>query len=126
MRRMFTLLAATALLAPAAFAQTTPANPNLRVVEDGSELTYQGITIEQLEELDIVHNGEEIGEVDDVLVDGEGKIVAVTIEHEAGFLGLGEREVVMPLAAIQINVEEEEGSVSLTEEQLKALPEWDD
>ncbi|MBJ6128436.1 PRC-barrel domain-containing protein [Microvirga splendida] len=45
---------------------------------------------------------DDLGEVEDVLVNQNGRIVALVIEV-GGFLGMGEREVAVPPSAIRIN-----------------------
>jgi sporulation protein YlmC with PRC-barrel domain len=50
-------------------------------------------------------NNERIGEVDDVLVDKQGKIEAVVI-GVGGFLGIGERRVAVPFNSLQWQMEE--------------------
>ena len=55
------------------------------------------VTIDQLEEMEIYGpNGEEIGDVDDVLVDASAQPVAVSADV-GGFLGMGEKGVVIGL-----------------------------
>jgi sporulation protein YlmC with PRC-barrel domain len=50
-------------------------------------------------------NNERIGEVDDVLVDKQGKVEAVVI-GVGGFLGIGERRVAVPFNALQWQMED--------------------
>lgn len=53
-------------------------------------------------------NGEEIGEVHDVLMNRKGEGVAIIVSV-GGFLGLGEKYVAVPLDAVQINATGEDG-----------------
>ncbi|GGE53894.1 hypothetical protein GCM10007276_33720 [Agaricicola taiwanensis] len=45
-------------------------------------------------------NGEEIGEVEDVLLDREGRVIGVAVEV-GGFLGMGEKEVAIPVDQLE-------------------------
>jgi sporulation protein YlmC with PRC-barrel domain len=68
-------------------------------------------------------NGEEIGDIDEVLVNASGQPVAVSVEV-GGFLGIGDREVIVQLN--QLRLDGQRFVVSLTREQIEALPRWDD
>lgn len=48
---------------------------------------------------------EDIGEVEDVLIDRNGRVVAIVIEA-GGFLGLGERQIAVPPQAVQMQPHE--------------------
>ncbi|MDX1654591.1 MAG: PRC-barrel domain-containing protein [Candidatus Competibacteraceae bacterium] len=60
-----------------------------------------------LDDMQIVDvNGEEIGEVDELIVDWEqGQVVRVPVEF-GGFLGLGETEVDVPISAMTLKAKE--------------------
>lgn len=114
-----------ALNAPALAQQATaPDMAALVEVEDESRLVESlNLTVDDVEDMDIVDStGQEIGEVDEVLMDSEGGIVAL-VADVGGFLGVGEKEVVLQLQEVQ--VQGDQLAVSLTKEQLEALPEWD-
>lgn len=67
-------------------------------------------------------DGERIGEIEDVLAGSDGKISAVTVEV-GGFLGTGERDVVLPLDSIGLS-----GLrlvVDMTKDQIAELPPWE-
>ena len=83
-----------------------------------------GVTIDQLEHMDIYGpNGEEIGDVDEVLVDASGQPVAISADV-GGFLGLGDKDVVIGLD--QVTKDGDNLKVSMTKEQIEALPEFGD
>ena len=83
-----------------------------------------GITVDDLEDMNIYSSDDEkIGEVDDVLVDSSAKPVAVSAEV-GGFLGLGEKDVVIDLS--QFTKDGDHLRTSMTKEQIKELPEMDD
>jgi len=54
-------------------------------------------TLQQIEDIDVMNaDGEQIGEIEEVLIDAEGRIVAVTVEV-GGFLDIGDEELVLTL-----------------------------
>lgn len=69
-------------------------------------------------------NGEEIGDINDLLVDRtSGDIQAIVVEV-GGFLGIGGRQVMIPWQEANYNPGEGSVSVSLTKEQIEAMPEF--
>ena len=116
------LLALLALLAAPAFAQAV--TPLVEVEDESMMVDVFGVDVDMLEDTDIVDaSGETIGEVDEVLMDAEGRIVAVSAEV-GGFLGLGDKEVVIDLG--MLTQAGDKLAVDMTEEQVEALPAWDD
>lgn len=82
------------------------------------------MSVEQLSDVDIyTPDGDVVGEVDEVLMTPDGRVVAVTAEI-GGFLGVGAREVVLPLD--QVSLAGDRMVTTLTREQLEALDSWDD
>src|SRR3954453_11975102 len=82
------------------------------------------VTVDQLEEMEIYGaNGEEIGEVDDVLVDASAKPVAISADV-GGFLGVGEKGVVIGLD--QVTADGDHLKVNMTKDQIQALPAYQD
>jgi sporulation protein YlmC with PRC-barrel domain len=67
--------------------------------------------------------GEKIGEVEEVLMDTTGKVVAVAVEA-GGFLGIGDDDVIIQLD--QLRLENKQLVTALSKEQLEALPKWED
>jgi ribosomal 30S subunit maturation factor RimM len=67
--------------------------------------------------------GEKIGEVEEVLMDTSGKVVAVAVEV-GGFLGIGDDDVIIPLD--QLRLENNQLMTALTKEQIEVLPKWED
>jgi sporulation protein YlmC with PRC-barrel domain len=80
---------------------------------------------QKLDDMKVVGpNGEKIGKVSDVLIDpSSGKVVAVAVEA-GGFLGMGDKDVVVGLD--QLRFENGHFVTSVTKEQMKTLPEWKD
>ncbi|MEX2455507.1 MAG: PRC-barrel domain-containing protein [Rhodospirillaceae bacterium] len=68
--------------------------------------------------------GEDIGEVDSVIIDENGEVAAVVVSV-GGFLGIGARNVAIDWSQIQMQPEGELVGASLTKEQLKAMPEYE-
>lgn len=111
-----TLMAATAvsgLLLSTALAET-PANRNqsgaMNSAKERSAASTQAITRQapsqwlgsQLIGLEVVGaNNEEIGDVNDILVDKSGKVDALVV-GVGGFLGIGEKDVALPMTVFEI------------------------
>lgn len=70
---------------------------------------------------------EKIGDVNEVLVTTDGKVNAVIVSV-GGFLGLGDRKVVMPWEQLRFSSEGSELVVmtNATKESLKSMPEYQD
>lgn len=65
------------------------------------------------------------GEIDNLLADGNGQIRAVVVEW-GGFLGVGQKKAVVPLENIRLGAaENDRARLTLTREQLEALPAYD-
>jgi sporulation protein YlmC with PRC-barrel domain len=94
--------------------------------DDRTDITYQGFTVDELEDMDVVRNGEVIGEVEEVLADSSGQIVALVVEYGGNRFGIGEREVVVPIERFVFGEERRRVETKLTDDELAELPEWDD
>jgi sporulation protein YlmC with PRC-barrel domain len=121
------LLAVILTISGCATSQT--ANPtNLSAVDsDRTDLTWQGLSIDELEDMDLYNSaGKKIGEVEDVLADGSGQLSAVGVGF-GGSLGTDEddKEVVVPLDRLRLG---QDGHLTgdLSQSDLAQLPEWDD
>ncbi|WP_224408304.1 PRC-barrel domain-containing protein [Afifella sp. IM 167] len=111
------LLAASPALAQQAWVEIDDDDAPVNVRVDPP--TY---TVEDLKDMEIVGaDGEEIGEVDDVLVSSDGSSMAVAAEV-GGFLGMGEHEVVLPLEGAHIT--NDKLVITMTADQIKQLDEW--
>ena len=69
-------------------------------------------------------NGESIGEVEDLIVSGRNNVAAAVITV-GGLLGIGEKRIGLPYRDIEISPDGKTLYISLTEEQLDALPAFD-
>jgi PRC-barrel domain len=108
---------------PMALAQALD-RANLHEVDDDDAMTYEGRSIEQLDDMDVVRHGQRIGEIEDVLANADNQIVAVVVEYDDGFLGLNDPEVILPIDQIQFD--QNAASVTLSDAELRALAVWDD
>ena len=94
------IAAAVITAAPMALAQALD-RANLHEVDDDDAMTYEGRSIEELDDMDVVRNGERIGEIEDVLANADNQIVAVVLEYDEGFLGRNDPEVILPIDQIR-------------------------
>ena len=67
-------------------------------------------------------NGDEIGEIDDLIISSDNTPTAVI--SVGGFLGLGDKLVAIPYNELKFDSEREDVVYNATEEQLKSLPEF--
>ena len=86
------------------------------------------LTTEMLTGADVYGtNEEEVGDVGELILSDDGQIQQVIIDV-GGFLGLGEKQVALPLSDVQI-LRSEDGDVRVytnyTEEELDAMPEYE-
>ena len=121
----WTVAGAFAVAAPIALAQTLDI-ANLREVDDDATISYEGLSVDQLEDMDVVRDGENIGEIEEILANADDQIVAVVVEYDDGFLELNEKEVVLPIERLQFDGNADEASVMLSDTELEALPVWDE
>lgn len=115
-------------VAPASAQATGAAVPDISGLVELEDLPIArlGVTVQEIEDMEVVGpDGTEIGEVNEVLVDAGGTVVAVTVEV-GGFLGIGESEAVMLIDQLGLSADRDDLVSSLTREQIEALPEWDD
>ncbi len=120
---LFAALAAPALIAYPVLAQTVVTDYR-EADNDALIVEPYNLPVDELEGMDVYGAGEEqIGEIEDVLVDAAGTPAAFVVETE-GFLGIGDEDVVVGFD--QVELVGDRFVTSLTEDQLEALPEWDD
>ena len=121
-RSIVALVAIPALLAGAAVAQT--ATTYMELEDDSVIIDRFALSADEIEDMDVFGPGDEqIGEVEDVLINADGEVVGVAVETE-GFLGIGGEDVVVGLD--QLELMNDRLVTSLTEDQLEQLPRWDD
>jgi sporulation protein YlmC with PRC-barrel domain len=89
MRNVYVVATVAALATPAFAAQTM------------SSLPPDSFTITDYYKQDIYDNNKNtVGKIDDVLIDKSGKITALIV-GVGGFLGIGEKDVALPFAAVK-------------------------
>lgn len=92
MKRILTLTTAIALAAPVAFAQ------------DEQNMNVDLTVYRNLDDMEVrINNDEEMGEVEEVLIDPSTKDIAVVVEVEEGFLDISDVEKVVPLSALEFD-----------------------
>ena len=123
--RWLPVFAAAFALGSGGFVYAQSSATGMHRADDKSTMVMPfNVTIDEFEEMEIYGpDGEEIGEVDAVLVDASAKPVAIAADV-GGFLGLGEKDVVIGLD--QLAQDGDHLKVNLTKEQLEALDEFED
>lgn len=93
----------------------------------GGAIVSQGIDYDDLDDVNVVNSsGDEIGELDKIVLSKRDNQLHAVVEV-GGFLGMGEKEVVIPLKALEMRDGKLWAPLSAsTQEQLKSLPEYDD
>lgn len=135
MRLLLTTLSVSALLASSAFAQQQAAPPQVKNEPAQQQMqqarpaaTQAGPwSADKLMDTKIRSpEGEEIGEIEDLLVDDSGRIVSVVVEV-GGFLGIGEKDVLLPFNEFQLT-RDGDGAVMLRSNadkaKLESAPEY--
>lgn len=116
------LAAAAALLSAPALAQTPITETASVAVAPSDALASNLVGLD-------VNNAanEDIGEIEDLVLDSSMKVKGLVLSV-GGFLGLGERYVVVPPNAVKVTFDgtakEWKGTSTLTREQLEAMPEF--
>ena len=123
--RWLPVFAATFALGSGGFVYAQANPTGVHKAEDKSVMVQPlNVTIDDLEEMEIYGpNGEEVGEVEAVLVDASAQPVAIAAEV-GGFLGMGEKEVVIGLD--QLAQDGDHLKINMTKDQIGALPDFDD
>ncbi len=117
-----TLAAAITLLAGSAFAQATIKAPIVVLPEAVQGAAPGYLFAGNLDDYDVYGaDGKEIGEIEDVLLNMDGTVAAVALEV-GGFLGIGEKDVLVDWSALEVTREGDEIRVTaptLTRELLE-------
>ncbi len=108
-------------------AMTAPADGAAPMANDGmmdaEPQTLEEMTVGDLTGTDVMDaNGDSIGSIRDV-VQGVGEAEAVV--GIGGFLGIGRYDVALPISDLNYNAADRVISVTLTREELEAMPEYD-
>jgi uncharacterized protein YrrD len=125
--KQLAVLAATALaLAPLALAAQQSSEVTAYQEAEDDDMVVQPFnrTVDDIEDLDLKNaDGDEIGEVEEVLIDASGEPVAIAVEV-GGFLGIGERDVVLGLDQVQLV--DDDLVTSADKATIEGLPDWPD
>jgi sporulation protein YlmC with PRC-barrel domain len=96
--------AATLMTATAAFAQAEIRAP-IVVLPEAAATAPAHVLAGQLDDYDVYGaDGKEIGEIEDVVLNMDGSVAAVVLEV-GGFLGIGEKDVLVEWDALEITTE---------------------
>lgn len=124
MKRLAIAMTLAALPFAAAAQQSSTTERLHEVDDDQLVITEINMTVDQVDDMPVIGpEGEQIGEIEDVLADESGRIVGFAVETE-GFLGLGSEDVIVRFEDLQFVGDE--AVTKLTEKELEALPRWDD
>ena len=123
--RYASIIAATFALGSGGFVYAQTSATGVHKAEDKSVMVKPfNVTIDDLEEMEIHGpNGEEVGEVDSVLVDASAQPVAIAAEV-GGFLGMGEKDVVIGLD--DLTQDGDHLKINMTKDKIGALPDFED
>lgn len=124
---------ATERAAPPAAAPTMPSDQSASLAPGtlheikGDTAMAPGLNInaKDLSGMDVYGtDGKKIGDVKKVLGDNSNSIKAVTMDV-GGFLGIGAREVVLPIDKVQKGTEKDRLQVSMSKEDIQNLKQWE-
>lgn len=68
--------------------------------------------------------GESIGDISDLIIDGDTAEVKAVVVGVGGFLGIGEKQIALPWADVMVNSDAQEITTDLTQEEAQAAPEY--
>ena len=123
--RCFSTIVGVALagLAPAMAPGPASAQEGAGMQESGQGASVDVGALRAIEDMEVRNAaGEEIGEIDEVLVDGAGRIVAVTVEI-GGFLDIGDESLIVETGDLAWG--EDGFTLDLTDGELGALPRFE-
>ncbi|MGR3483116.1 PRC-barrel domain-containing protein [Salipiger marinus] len=103
---------------------TLPALSLILMAGAASAQTMETSSLHSIDDADVMGpDGNRIGEVEQILVDDSGTPVAAVVEA-GGFLDIGDEDIVVPLE--ELTFKDGDFTTSMTEDELKNLPKWDD
>jgi putative membrane protein len=109
----------------AAASQDEPAQAAQPAQPEASPQPEQAVSIEKLLGSPVVNTkGDKVGKIEDVVLDQTGKYFAVV--SVGGFLGIGAKDVAVPLNDLQLGQDEAYLMSAASEDQLKQMPEYDE
>jgi putative membrane protein len=109
----------------AAASQDEPAQAAQPAQPEASPQPEQAVSIEKLLGSPVVNTkGDKVGKIEDVVLDQTGKYFAVV--SVGGFLGIGAKDVAVPLNDLQLGQDEAYLMSAASEDQLKQMPKYDE
>ena len=103
---------------------TTPTKSLVEISNNDVVVSSLGMKVGDLTGKNIYGaDGKKIGDIDTVLADSQQKAQAVTVDV-GGFLGVGTKNVVMPLENLKPGPEKDTLSTAMTKAQIEQLAEW--
>lgn len=128
MKSLALMLTMISALAVPAVAQTTRPAPTATTTETYVAAKPTDVLAHSLIGLNITNpNRDTIGEIEDLLISSDGKFSGYIVSV-GGFLGMGQRYVVVAPSALQVNYSENDKKWSAvmeaTKDNLKAAPEF--
>ena len=109
---------------PAQTAQPAPAQSGQTQFVDQSLLTGTSARASKVIGSKLYRGDTVVGDIKDVLLDLNHALVSAVIISTSGLLGINEKQIAVPAAAIKVG-KEARFTTDLTEEQLKAAPAFD-
>lgn len=102
-----------------------PHNTLHEIKDDNARVQKLNVSSKDLAAMDIYgSDGKKIGEVNKVLADNSNAVKAVTVDV-GGFLGMGSREVVIPIDNLQKGPEKNRLQVTMTKTEIEKLDKWE-
>ena len=119
------LLSSAFALVLAGAASLAFAQQDALVAVEDDEMIVQpfNLSVDAIEDMDVIVDGDDVGDVEEVLATADGTVTAVAAEV-GGFLGVGERDVIIPLD--RLTLQDDDLVLDMTREEIEALPTWDD
>jgi len=109
---------------PTVAQQTVPVDQTQTAADQGTLQVIGDMTAEQLIGQTLVNSdGKSIGDIDDLVLD-HNKLSHVVV-GVGGFLGMGEKEVALPIDRLQIGEDQTTIMSAVTEDELKQLPNFE-
>jgi hypothetical protein len=132
--RAITLASSLAVLAAPALAQSStpvvpaPASPGASAPAKSSSASVNPLTVEDVSKLNGVavygSDNQKIGEISTALMNPETKTIDRLVVGEGGVLGVGARNVALPISAFSWDAQAGSFKIARTGDELKSMPEW--
>ncbi len=118
------LMAGAMVTTPVLAASSTPAASLVEINNDDVVVSSLGAKVGDLTGMEVYGaDGKKIGDIGAVLADSAQKAQAVTIDV-GGFLGVGTKNVIVPLERLQAGPKENTLSTAMTKAEIEQLAAW--